>query len=148
MINLNLGSGKIRKKDYTNIDRCELFGDNGKRLVDIVLDIENDLLPFEDGIVDNILVDSVLEHMEKLKFVLNECWRVLKVGGRMEGCVPVAGTEPDYKDPTHKRHFIKKTFSYFDGSYPRYSEYGIKPWIIKELDQRDDIIYFVMKPRK
>lgn len=126
--------------------------------VDHVLDIEKVQLPFLSSQVDEIRAWNVLEHLRELKFVMNECWRVLKSGGLFHGCVPVAGSKKDFKDPTHVRHFITQTFQYFTGehgaftdrpSHPRYADYGYKPWtLLEDLKIEDDIIYFKMTPRK
>ncbi len=40
-------------------------------------------LPFEDSSFDAILTFDVLEHVQDLNKTLNECWRVLKPGGKM-----------------------------------------------------------------
>jgi len=40
-------------------------------------------LPFDDGTFDAILTFDVLEHVQDVKKALNECYRVLKPGGRL-----------------------------------------------------------------
>lgn len=156
-LKLNIGSGRVVVDGFLNIDLVQYLGSNGKQAVDLVMDIEKEVLPYGDDSVDEILIDNVLEHLEHLRFVLNECHRVLKSEGIMRGCVPVAGTRKDFKDPTHKRHFIRETFSYFTGvnagnpalpSHPKYADYGFKPWHEVSLKEEDDMIWFELKPRK
>lgn len=156
-IKLNIGSGRKLFTGFTNIDIIQFVDGNGKEIVDVVMDIEKDKLPYEDDSVEFILIDNVLEHVENLRFVLNECHRVLKEDGILQGMVPVAGTEYDFRDPTHKRHFIKSTFSYFTGinpampsrpSHPKYADYGFLPWYEIELKQEDLLIHFKLSPRK
>lgn len=157
-VNLDIGVGRKKGDGFIGIDTMQINDSAGRLVVDHVMDIEILPLPFDESSVDNIKVDNVLEHLENLRFVLNECHRVLKKDGVLFGIVPVAGTPNDFKDPTHKRHFIKSTFSYFTGvsnvnpewpSHPRYANYGYKPWNLIELKQTDDdLIKFSMSPRK
>jgi len=157
-VNINLGSGRLIIKGYINIDKTQIIDGRGNKTVDILLDIEKEKLPFEDNSVDRIKVDNVLEHVDELEFVLNECHRVLKKDGVITGIVPKAGTELDFSDPTHKRHFTRRTFSYFTGeslshkdkpAHPKYADYGFKPWIQNDLQiQENDLIHFIMSPRK
>lgn len=157
-LKINLGSGRKRLEDYQNLDCTQIVDGRGVSLVDVVIDLEKESLPYEDNSAIEILADNVLEHVDNLIGVLNECWRVLDADGVLVGCVPIAGTEYDFKDPTHKRHFTRDTFSYFTGvalwdeskpSRPKYADYGFKPWILEELkNDRDLLLYFKMRPRK
>lgn len=154
---INIGAGRIRKKDWVNIDCTQFIDGNGDQCVDVVMDIEKKSLPYPTASVDEICADNVLEHLEDLRFVLNECHRVLKDGGILSGIVPVAGSDEDYRDPTHKRRFVKATFDYFCGSnpakpdrpsHPKYADYNFAPWDLVDLKQDGALIYFKMKPRK
>jgi len=156
-IKLNLGSGRRLIAGFINIDRVQIIDGNGKQIVDKVLDLEKEPIPYEDETITEILADAFLEHISNLKFLMNECHRVLIKGGILSGSVPVAGTDVDFRDPTHKRHFNKNTFMYFTGkadwnnekpSHPRYADYGFKRWILKSLKQEGDIIYFKLKKPK
>lgn len=154
---LNIGSGRIKKDGYVNIDCIQYIDKKGNKMVDLVLDIEKNPLPYDFSTVDEIEANNVLEHLSELRFVLNEFHRVLKISGFLIGVVPVAGSKKDFKDPTHKRHFIKDTFSYFCGAseamdnrplHPKYADYGFLPWDCIFLEQEDDLIFFKLKPRK
>lgn len=157
-IKLNIGSGRIRYTGFINIDCVQIIDGNGEKTVDIVMNIEKEKLPYADNSVSEIIVNNVLEHIENLKFVLNECWRVLKITCPISGCVSVAGTSVDFRDPTHKRHFIKDTFLYFSGqanwtkdkkpSHPKYADYGFLSWNMIKLEETENIIYFKMTPNK
>ena len=83
--------------------------------------------------------------------------RVLKEDGILKGMVPVAGSKEDFMDITHKRHFIKESFSYICGTnlamknrpyHPRYADYEVLPWIQKELKQKNNLIFFNLSPKK
>ena len=156
-IKLNIGCGRKRITDFINIDVMPFVNGNNEQRVDIVMDIEKELLPYKDGAVEEIRVDNVLEHIGELKFFLNECHRVLSEKGILKGMVPVAGSKSDFRDPTHKRHFIIATFAYFIGeskvhkdmpSHPKYANYGFLPWNKIELQQEGELIFFELSPRK
>lgn len=154
-IKLNIGSGIICYEGFINIDNVQLYDNQGKEIVDIVLDIEKDKLPFEDDSIDEIRAESILEHLgDGLIFCLNECHRVLKPTGILKGNVPPPFSEGSIRDITHKRQFNKASFSYLAGinprfpnqpSHPKYANYGVKPWYAIYVT---DDIKFALRPRK
>jgi predicted SAM-dependent methyltransferase len=81
---LELGSGPKR-------------GNNGWTTIDISgADISHDLrlgIPLPDQTVDRIYTSHMFEHIpyKELVVFVNECYRVLKVGGELSVCVPNAG---------------------------------------------------------
>jgi len=156
-IKLDIGCGRMKPDGYIGIDCVQIIDGNGDKKVDVVMDIEKTSLPYISDTVDEIRAFNVLEHLANLRFVLNDCHRVLKKDGFLWGTVPLAGTEKDFQDPTHQRHFIKKTFLYFTGrndafpdqpSHPRYANYGYKPWDEVEVRVDGQDIWFKLKPRK
>lgn len=80
---LNLGAGADLKTGYVNVDFRDLPG---------VLKVDLSKLPWpwKDGEVEDILMLDFLEHFPYRKTVpiLQEVWRVLKPGGRVEIQVP------------------------------------------------------------
>jgi len=52
------------------------------------LNIERDWLPFEDGTIDVVIANQILEHIKELFWVLHEVSRVLPVGGKFIIGVP------------------------------------------------------------
>lgn len=156
-LKLNIGCGRIRLNDHIGIDKVQYIDSKGNKMVDIIRDFESEGLPFCDNSCVEIVADSVLEHIGNLEFLLNECHRVLKVGGKLIGIVPDASEIVAFQDPTHKRFFVLKTFEYFTGianhnselpSHPRYARYDFLPWIENELKRDKDIIRFNLSPRK
>lgn len=115
-LKLNIGSGRILIAGHLNIDIMQYVDGNGTKLVDIIRDFENQGLPFCDNSCDEIVANSVLEHIGNLELLLNECHRVLKPTGKLTGKVPNASDVAAFKDPTHKRFFLIETFSYFVGT--------------------------------
>lgn len=152
---LNIGSGRIRYPGFINIDCTQIIDGNGKEMVDIIMDIEKEKLPFEDNSIDEIIVENILEHLGNgFIFFLNECHRVLSPDGIMRGNVPPFNTNGAIRDITHKRFFVKESFDYIVGQSlynpafpkaPKYADYGVKPWYKIYLD---DGIKFVLRPRK
>ena len=104
---LNLGSGNDYRDDCINVDV------NKEGSCDVVVDLENDNLPWKDGEIDEIVAHMILEHIIKRDRLMNECWRVLKPGGKIDITVPMGGTVADFKDPTHISHWIPETFRYY-----------------------------------
>lgn len=156
-IKLNIGSGRQVIAGFKNIDIKQIQTTQGKNLVDFVMDVSKQKLPFLDNTVDEIICDNTLEHLDDMIFAMNEMHRVLKVDGILRGGVPMCNTVVHWKDPTHKRCFIKETFSYFTGvaewnpakpKHPKYADYGIKPWHEVELLLESDIWNFKLSPRK
>jgi predicted SAM-dependent methyltransferase len=135
---INFGSGRLKKLGYCNIDITQYVDHNGEKMVDIVLDVEKEKLPFDDNSIEDIIADNVFEHLgEGFIFALNECHRVLKAGSKLHGVVPLAGTRIDFMDITHKRHFNLDSFGYICGenlamdnrpAHPKYADYGVLPW--------------------
>jgi ubiquinone/menaquinone biosynthesis C-methylase UbiE len=81
---LNLGSHNKRIDGYTNVDVLDLPN------VDIVHDLNSFPWPFEMSSVDGILMQEFLEHISwrNTQAVINECYRILKPGGKINIQVP------------------------------------------------------------
>ena len=103
---LNIGCGNDIKEGYINLDISKLPG------VDVVCDIENSFLPFENNIFEHIICYDILEHVDYPK-VLKEIYRVLKVDGIVEIRVPHFTSSNNFIDPTHKKMFSFRTFHFF-----------------------------------
>lgn len=108
-----LGAGKDAQDGWINID----FYPFPK--IDYVADITKGI-PLEDSSVDLVYSQDFMEHLppESKVFVINEIWRVLKNGGRMEHWIPNAGSRNDFGSPSHLSHWNLQQFEHFDvGSY-------------------------------
>lgn len=117
---LNLGSGLSSEKDFINIDIREDF------YPDVVCNIE-DGLPYDDESVDMVLAKDFLEHVrpEKVIFVIEEIWRVLKRGGKFEHMTPSTDGRGAFQDPTHRSFWNYNSWLYFTNDRPR-REIGTK----------------------
>ncbi len=78
---LNIGSGTNRI--HPEIINVDIFAFKN---VDVVADIAN--MPFEDGTIDGVVCDTVLEHIADTQGALREMSRILKPGGTLLMAVP------------------------------------------------------------
>ena len=135
MIKLDLGCGKGKKEgDYIGVDCIKTEG------VDIVHDLNVYPWPFEDGSVDEIVSSHYVEHIphdinnpndkrDGLIQFMDECYRILKLGGKMKFSVPFGGSVRAFQDPTHRRFLFKESFHYFNKIWRESAgvdHYGIK----------------------
>lgn len=116
---LNLGCGPRDKDGYINLDIADLPG------VDVVHNLEVIPYPFKKETFEYIEAEDVLEHVENFVGILDELWRILKVGGTLwvrgpHGAYPMQ----IWKDPTHRRAFVEESFDYWDPSTDYGKHYG------------------------
>lgn len=74
MIKLNLGSGQDYRKNWTN---CDIAGKRDK-----TINLE-EKLPFPDNHADEILLQSVIEHIWNYQQLIKETARILKPNGTL-----------------------------------------------------------------
>lgn len=147
-VKIYLGSGKDHLDEYIHVDKYPFEG------VDKVCDITKGL-PFEESSIDFIYSRDFLEHLptESKVFVINEIWRVLKPGGKMEHWIPNAGSRNDFGSPSHLSHWNLQQFEHFDIDSYRYDtdhEYEgfigkFKKILAEEVNFQDE--YFVRIPQ-
>ena len=131
-VKVNIGCGNDYRDGFINIDK----NDNVK--CDMVVDLEEGKIPLEDGSVDYIMANHVLEHINNLIPLMNELHRILKPKGVLHVEVPMAGTPAHWKDPTHVRGFIPQTFKYF-AEWNTCASYGVTSWgKVKEVTYHED----------
>jgi SAM-dependent methyltransferase len=82
--------------------------------VDVAHDLEVRPWPWADDSAEEIEARHVLEHLADCVGFMDECWRVLRPGGRLRVWVPDWRHENAWRDPTHKRCYHPDTFAYFD----------------------------------
>jgi SAM-dependent methyltransferase len=89
VLDLGCGTGNIAwqlqkaiKADVIGVDAsfAMLRIAKGKSVEAIRADIDNAPLPFHDGSFDTVLVAYVIHQIKNLKFLLSECYRVLRAG--------------------------------------------------------------------
>ena len=108
MVKIDLGCGASKKPGFTGVDILKLDG------VDIVHNLTSFPYPFEDGSVDEIWMDNVLEHLPSPMRVVEELWRISKNGTKITIAVPYFRGHYAFIDPTHVNFFGVNWFNYFD----------------------------------
>lgn len=123
---INLGAGSEPAEGWINTDWLQLEG------IDKVFNLLDFPWPFEDGVADEMKAIDVLEHMPvispsneatAIKFI-EECHRILKVGGTLTIQVPHHQSPNLWIDPTHIRGYDVRSFDYFDPDTDIGSAYG------------------------
>ena len=91
MKKINLGCGPYSKGGWIDIDI------NPNYKPDIVRDITKGL-PFDDDSIDAIHAHHFLEHLSNtdMLFVLEECYRVLKLGSQLDIVIPMLDYDIDH----------------------------------------------------
>ena len=138
---LELGCGKNKRhSSYYGVDTLEYTN------VDIVGDVYDVLSEINDNSIEKIASYHFFEHLNDLKKIFDECYRVLKVGGEMTVVVPHFSNPHYYSDPTHKTNFGIYTFSYFAEEklyFRKVPDYWTKSFFIKRID----IIFKSYRPK-
>jgi len=117
---LNLGCGMRKQKGFVNIDN------RPEMAPDICFDVSEGL-PYHDNQVDHILAIDFLEHIPigKTVFVIEEIYRVLKPGGKLEHMTPSTDGRGAFQDPTHVSFWNINSWLYYMDDLHR-DLYGIK----------------------
>jgi predicted SAM-dependent methyltransferase len=92
---LDLGCGPVKLPGHIGLDKIDL------EPVDIVADLENGHLPFEDESFDVVYSSNTLEHIENINVVMAEVYRILKKNGHFLISVPYCGYIKAFQDTTH-----------------------------------------------
>jgi len=110
-ISLDIGCGI---GDFLEFNNNTIGLDLNPELVDICLSkgldakvMEEDKIPFDDSSFDNIILDNVLEHIDKPDGILQEIKRVLKKEKNI--IIGVPGKLGYSKDDDHKKFYNKKS---------------------------------------
>lgn len=152
METLNLGAGKRPIEGATNHD---LRLDSARPWITVAHDLNVRPWPWEDQSYDKIVARAVFEHLDiDLVASLDECWRILRPGGRIYVKVPYWHSEVAHSDPTHRWFFSAGAFDQFDPERRRGQEYDFytgRFWrIVKgpRLNDARSSIHVTMEVRK
>ena len=116
---INLGCGLKRLESNGQVINIDSSEDSE---ADIIYDL-NKGIPMRDNSIDEIHAYHLLEHIKEIITLMNECYRVLRKGGRMYIKVPQGDCA--FADPTHVRFFNELSFRYYC-EYGFQEIYGIK----------------------
>lgn len=109
-LRLNLGAGDDVLPDFRNVDI--LPGPN----VDVVCDLG--VLPWgiESDSVEHLRAYHIFEHLVDKAATLNECYRVLAMGGLLEFEVPTTDGWGAFSDPQHVSYWNEDVLNYISAS--------------------------------
>lgn len=111
MLKLNLGANDDVREGYITVDIAPP--------ADVVTDLR-ERWPWPDDSADEILSWDCFEHLPSKIHTLNEAWRVLRPGGRLDmrvPCVMLADGRVNpgaFADPTHSSWWTMDDIYYFD----------------------------------
>ena len=125
-IKLDVGCGGNKQKGFVGLDLRAVAG------VDIVHDAEETPYPLPAESCCTVLASHLVEHICPQVFidVMNEWWRLLKVGGQAWISLPYGGSFGYWQDPSHCNGVNEATWTYFSPFHPLYQIYKPKPWKI------------------
>lgn len=140
-VKLYLGAGNHRLPGFIHVDRLAN--------ADVVCDITQGLPMFATESVDHVYTQDFMEHLPQTAAVpvINEIWRVLKVGGCMEHVIPNAGSQNAFGSPTHLSHWSLRVFEHFDKESYRWKVDRHYEGFIGAFNKvKADLISFVEEP--
>lgn len=116
---LNLGCGFNKMEGYINVDKYDICEP------DVVVDLDKFPWPWPDHSIDQIFASHVMEHLIDWWAAVNECARILKVGGIMEIRVPDESSSSalSYRDHNH----VFSWFSFYGVRYTADSIIRLRP---------------------
>ena len=104
---LNLGGGLTTLEGFTNVDKYK------SEKTDLVVDLEVYPWPFPTSSVKDTVLRHVLEHIKEPIPFMNELYRILEPGGRVQYRGPHSRSQGAWQDPTHVRPIPEEFFLYF-----------------------------------
>jgi len=109
---LNLGCGSKKLSGYINIDQSEHFEP------DLLLDLENTPYPFKTSSIDEIIMNSVLEHLpgqpKEFFRILKEIYRIMKDQAELKIFCPHPFHRWQIVDFTHQKPIDKEGLEMLD----------------------------------
>lgn len=118
---LDLGCGKKKRPGAIGVDYSD------RHNADVIHDLNVFPYPFEEGSVDYIYMDNVLEHLDSPMDVMAEIHRICKPGSGVKVIVPYFRSVWAFIDPTHKKFFTVDSFSYYDPDHIICQRYDYVP---------------------
>jgi SAM-dependent methyltransferase len=132
---LDIGCGPIPKNTF-NAD--EVYGVDIREDIDSNIkhaDLSIESIPYENAYFDYVTAHDFIEHVPRVAYVpnrrncfvelMNEVYRVLKIGGLFLSFTPAYPKVEAFRDPTHVNIITEETFSlYFDDKNRWATMYG------------------------
>lgn len=88
------------------------------------------------GVLSQKDVDNTVGETQIFSYLMrymDECWRIMRVGGQLAMVFPYAGSIGFHQDPTHAAPINENTLAYFDPEHDSHlwTIYKPKPWKIE-----------------
>lgn len=106
---LDLGCGATKTPGAFGVDLRPLPG------VDLAHDLNVRPWPLANDRFEAVVCNHVLEHLDEPAGVMAEIHRVARRGARVKIVTPHFSSLNSWEDPTHRRHFARRSFDFFDG---------------------------------
>jgi len=145
---LNIGCGWLRFLKTLRAGKEITLDSNPLVEPDIVHDLNQYPWPVQNESADLVVAVDIVEHLENVAKMVEECWRALKPDGTLI-IRTVTFNEQGFTDPTHKHWFSLNSFDYFDPSteigsvYGFYSNFKFK--ITVKGKSGNDLVYHLQK---
>jgi len=110
---LDIACGAVKFKGATGLDYNIRSYQDKEKQADIVYDLNQFPYPFEDNSFDLIWCSHFLEHFEDLPKIMEECYRLLKPGGKIAINTPHFSSVEAYRHWQHCHYFAKGSFDFF-----------------------------------
>ncbi len=127
---INLGCSDRHLADHVNVDLVQP--------ADVVADLSQPW-PWEDSSADEIVAHDIIEHLPNKIFTMNEAYRVLKHGGKLDIVVPTTDGPGAFMDPTHCSYWHRNSFWYYthgDAHRERFGKaYGVEARFIVKREE-------------
>jgi len=123
---LDVGCGDHCQPGFVGMDIRPCEG------VEMVHDALSIPWPVADGAVEVVLMSHFIEHVrpDRVMALMDEVWRVLRVGGYLMVSTPYGGSFRWHQDPTHCLSWNEATLQYFLPGWPLYGVYRPRPWAL------------------
>jgi len=104
---LDVGCGATKISGSLGIDHLNLAN------VDIIHDLNSFPWPVESNQFDKIIFAHSISHLGDIGRIMEECNRILKIGGLIEIVAPHYSSDNFNTDPTHKIHLGSRSMNYY-----------------------------------
>jgi predicted SAM-dependent methyltransferase len=137
-VRLNLGCSDRHIPGFVNVDIVQPC--------DQQVDLGVFPWPWPESSVDELKAWDFFEHLPEKRITMNEAWRVLKPGGRLDLFVPTTDGRGAFQDPTHKSWWTPNDLFYFcdqweewhrfHGAYGITAHFQCVTWNHKEYEHK------------
>lgn len=112
MLKLNLGCADDFRVGFVNVDRYCHHWEKRPGCEFALADL-SEPWPWPDNSVEFIFARDIFEHLPNKILTMNEAWRVLRPGGRVEIIVPTTDGRGAFQDPTHTSYWTPNDLTYY-----------------------------------